>query len=494
MKSTEPLFATSLPTLPRRHIIQSNLKNSRIFRDEDDDELNSATIRTNDENNNDSDNNNALKATAQESFSSFRRADSTSRTLADISKKKYEVMERRRAGMLVIILFLCALTIHFTTSDNNNTDRDQFINNANNSPHETSSAVILSNGNNNNIHDHNYKIWSRSKQTNDEEVKGVETTNQDIEEEEEQPGLEYLYAVKNMRNINDGMDRNDIPFFWHIPRCAGSTIKAIMGECLGLILACEVGVRDGHEDDPSLDIINYKGARYMNVDTSSLEGINRARDKKLVGSNVARPQAIVSSYLLPISQEIYDHSHKGRAFTLLRHPIERAVSMYYFNHQIGNLANEISLEDYAKGQGIENNWMVRYLTGKLEDELPSDALFEAKNNLKKKFLIGFVDDLNESIQRFLKYNDWAYHEYDMTKATQQEQCVNMLAEVGANKNMAGYVLPKRGSQLYSWISWQTSYDIKLYEYAKELFDTQTKLWGTKERKKADKKKKRLGGS
>ena len=69
----------------------------------------------------------------------------------------------------------------------------------------------------------------------------------------------------------------------------------------------------------------------------------------------------------------------------------------------------------------------------------------------------------------------------------------MLIEVGSNRNMAGYELPKKGSQAYSLITWQTQFDIKLYEYAKEIFDSQTKAWGTKERKKADKKKKKLGG-
>ena len=45
-------------------------------------------------------------------------------------------------------------------------------------------------------------------------------------------------------------------------------------------------------------------------------------------------------------------------------------------------------------------------------------------------------------------------------------------------------------------SWQTQFDMKLYTYAKEIFEHQTKEWGTKERKKIlkkEKKKAKKGG-
>lgn len=387
------------------------------------------------------------------------------------------MQEKRRAATLLFVLFSFAVSLHVISGD--------YYFNGSAKKSSTTSNIPL-----------------RMKGKNMEALPGSPVSaaqEEDVKEEGEEeikalPASiveDYLNSVNNIRDFNSEFTKDDISFYWHIPRSAGSTLKGIIGECFGLVSACEVGVRDGHGSDTELAIVEQGNVRYVNVDTSNIEGINRARDMGLVTSTVARPEVIVSSYLLNTAQDIYDEEHKGRAFTLLRHPIERAVSMYHFSLQAG-LIPEVTLEEYAKGQGIENNWLVRYLTGKMEGELPRESLEQAKTILKRKFLIGFVDDLNESVQRFIKYNNWAFDEDDVS-SNRQEQCINMLIEVGSNRNMAGYDLPKKGSQAFSLISWQTQFDIKLYEYAKEIFDSQTKAWGTKERKKADKKKKKLGG-
>ena len=38
----------------------------------------------------------------------------------------------------------------------------------------------------------------------------------------------------------------DVPVFWHVPKAGGSTIKDIVGDCHGKVLANENGVLDGH--------------------------------------------------------------------------------------------------------------------------------------------------------------------------------------------------------------------------------------------------------
>ena len=80
---------------------------------------------------------------------------------------------------------------------------------------------------------------------------------------------------------------------------------------------------------------------------------------------------------------------------------------------------------------------------------------------------------------------------DSTVAERQFECVNGLLSEGINVNPP-YEIPKKGSQEWALISHQTQYDIKLYEFAQELFDEQTKKYGSKEWKKADKKKKGSG--
>ena len=455
----QPLFATSIPTLPRRQIIQPNLKNSRMFQDADD----QINIRRKQ--------NNKESTTHQEDY---RHGKTTSQSFVDITQRKFQIVERRRAFFLFIIFF----GILYMMSPGNDIEDNPYATTV--KPHSLITSLFSLKKKKQDMIELDYNKEMNKKMAFREE-----------KEEEEQPGLEHLYAVRNIRNMNEDLNKNDIPFYWHVPRCAGQTLKAILGECLDLVSACEVGVRDGHDQDVTLDIVGYKGARYVNVDTSTLEGIERARDMSLVNSAFVHPDVIMSNFILPISQEIYNKEHKARAFALLRHPIDRAVSMYHFGQKSGIIPKEITITEYAQGQGIENNHMVRYITNKLQGDLPPDALFEAKIILKKKFLIGFVDDLHESITRFINYNKWSYDGYDSKKAHQQEQCVNMLVDVGTNRNKDEYEVPKKGSHIYSLIAWQNSHDVKLYEYAKELFNVQTKLWGSKERKKADKKKKRL---
>jgi hypothetical protein len=40
----------------------------------------------------------------------------------------------------------------------------------------------------------------------------------------------------------------DLPVFWHVPKCGGSTLIAIH-RCFGMVLANQVGILDGHEQD-----------------------------------------------------------------------------------------------------------------------------------------------------------------------------------------------------------------------------------------------------
>lgn len=127
----------------------------------------------------------------------------------------------------------------------------------------------------------------------------------------------------------------------------------------------------------------------------------------------------------------------------------------------------------------------------MEGEITKEHLEEAKEILRRKFLVGFLDDGEETIHRIMKYFDWSFDE-DETKRMQQEDCIKDLLKEKTNINDVEYEIPKRGSQANALIKWQTQFDIKLYEYAKELFDQQTKMFGSKGRKKLLRKKKKEG--
>lgn len=73
----------------------------------------------------------------------------------------------------------------------------------------------------------------------------------------------------------------------------------------------------------------------------------------------------------------------GKCFTLLRHPVDRAVSQYHFyQKEDGANANNkqywgMTIDEFAEAVP-ENNWMVRFLTGKRSGTLSWHDLEAAK--------------------------------------------------------------------------------------------------------------------
>ena len=75
---------------------------------------------------------------------------------------------------------------------------------------------------------------------------------------------------------------------------------------------------------------------------------------------------------------LFDLYHQGRAFVILRDPIERVASMYYHRAKtLANLDGAITIEDYSRGNGIENNWMCRFLINCTSGELTKEDLDRA---------------------------------------------------------------------------------------------------------------------
>lgn len=104
--------------------------------------------------------------------------------------------------------------------------------------------------------------------------------------------------------------------------------------------------------------------------------------------------------------------------------------------------------------------MTRFLTNQLaKGELVEEDLELAKHILKRKFLIGLLEEKAESFKRFQKYFGW--------KAP-DESCIEKKIEwTWPMKHRHSPV--KNGSEAWNLIHAQNIYDMKLYEYAKELF-------------------------
>ena len=80
----------------------------------------------------------------------------------------------------------------------------------------------------------------------------------------------------------------------------------------------------------------------------------------------------------------------------------------------------------------------------MEGEIVKENLEQAKEIISRKFLIGFLDDGEETVYRLMKYFDLSFSD-DKTKKMEKEDCIKYLLKDGTNPNTVSYEMPKKGS-------------------------------------------------
>merc|ERR1739836_154868 len=123
------------------------------------------------------------------------------------------------------------------------------------------------------------------------------------------------------------------------------------------------------------EVFEEDGCKYVNVNTETSSGIKRAKELNLVNSGLA--YAVFSSRFNEISS-IFNTDRHARSFTILRHPVERAISEYYQEQARNPNLALISLERYLEDNPDdmtsavgEDNYIVRSLVNKPEAVLTS---------------------------------------------------------------------------------------------------------------------------
>ena len=201
---------------------------------------------------------------------------------------------------------------------------------------------------------------------------------------------------------------------------------------------------------------------------TSKSGIQRAIDLKLVESRLAD---IVLTPLINEASSIFDSpKNQGKCFTLMRHPILRAISVFYFlqklskeNPSLNDFAS-MTIEEYASSTKVENNWMVRQLNQKASGGiLNDDDLQRAKQFLTTKCLVGLTSDFNESVTRFETFFRWTHVNQEETRACQEEI-------VRKHTSGSEHERFEEDSQVWKLLLEQNRFDMALYEYAVKLFN------------------------
>ena len=283
---------------------------------------------------------------------------------------------------------------------------------------------------------------------------------------------------QSLANVDSGPFQRgiDVPFYWHVPRSGGGTVNDILGSCLHLTLAADAGGSEGESGVEMLKVLHFAHeVNYVNVDTSTLKGIQRAQDLNLVPSGLAD---VVISPLLHDGTTLFTPTRKGRLFTIFRNPIERAASLFYFIQDTQwkqpNSGNEqfasMTIEQFYEAGFAENNWMTRFLTNELtKGELTEEDLHIAKEVLRQKSLIGLLEEKGETFDRFQKYFGWR------PKNGAEEECLAKKLE-WAWPMKHRHPPVEKDSNAYILIRAQNLFDLQLYEYATELFKQQEQLF------------------
>ncbi|KAL7542548.1 hypothetical protein ACHAWF_007201 [Thalassiosira exigua] len=309
------------------------------------------------------------------------------------------------------------------------------------------------------------------------------------------------WAQHHLVDVQDKPDPStETALFWHIPKSGGTTAKRLY-ECLGQILANRLGAdpRFGHDKDEEIVVFQpFESApemRFVNVDTTTKQGILRAAKLGLVASRKA--DMIFTSDVNFASEHLFDPSHKGRIFALFRNPVDRSVSKFYYlqtatwERTYRSEWAGMPIMEWATKHNQDENFMVKKIAGKkLADTVDIGDLVMAKEIIRKRFVVGLMNDMEESIRRFsimLGVNDkdergqkcmqQYFSSGDKEQAKANDGVSDEAKKNAANDNMNSNPHPKvlEGSPEYALLAERNSLDMILFNYITLLYEEQKKM-------------------
>ncbi|KAL7552594.1 hypothetical protein ACHAWF_016420 [Thalassiosira exigua] len=220
-------------------------------------------------------------------------------------------------------------------------------------------------------------------------------------------------------------------------------------------------------------VISEDGRRYVNVDVTTPDGILHASELGFASSDLA--DVLFTPLLLESAQSLVTSSgRRGRAFALFRHPVERVVSIFHYLQRAtweptyDPRYASWTVDEYANSPECESNWMVRSLIDKMTGPLSPDDVLVAKDVLRRKCLVGLLDRMEESVVRFHRY--FGFGDEEALRCARDRF-------VGKGSGSNSHTHPKldRRSETWAILERKNSLDLRLYEYAQQLFVEQGEL-------------------
>jgi len=291
----------------------------------------------------------------------------------------------------------------------------------------------------------------------------------------------HLMAANIPPDSSQLINKLEVPILWKIPN-SGSTMESILSECLKLTFASDVlfQLMPLLPTEPEeLQLFTVDGVEYVNVDLSEREGIKHAAGLGLAQSGLA--DVISSKYINYAVITLFENSdQKGRLFTMLRHPVDRTIMSY--TRFIDNTSDELkdmTLQQYVESPYVESNWLTHILTkeGDPKAALVEEDLRIAKEVLRRKYIVGLYEEMENSFELFKGFFGWESSETDIAI----KQCSDKYINASLKKTHAMYKRLEstfdiaQDSDIYQAIVDRNQFDLRLFWYAVDLHNAQYSL-------------------
>ncbi|KAL3807491.1 hypothetical protein ACHAXA_003982 [Cyclostephanos tholiformis] len=297
--------------------------------------------------------------------------------------------------------------------------------------------------------------------------------------------IDYL---SHLSNVSVPYDKYvETPYFWDVHFSGESIAERVFAVCHDLVQASEFGLRQHDYNEDRLETFVLDDARYVNVDTTTDEGIERASRLGLAQSRLA--DVVISPHFRDVSSRVFSSRHPGRMFALFRHPVDRAVSMYYYlskaswDPMYNPALSKMTIKEYANSGYIENNWVTRFLVNKKGGKLGKEDMALAKHIINSRCLVGLYEDIDVSLARFVRYFGWGMPT-NSTVVRSAADVVKCRSEIVArgDRHVAGkyadgdhrdvMTAVRPGTLAWNAIVRMNMFDMELYEYVKRAYQAQ----------------------
>ena len=260
--------------------------------------------------------------------------------------------------------------------------------------------------------------------------------------------LFYPYTLFRDVVLDQPVDVNDVPFFWHAHVSDEIPVKKVLKTCYGADLV-ELNTEEDVEKAKELKLVSSLVTQER-VGPGSLK-------EKLYNGQRKQPIIITSPHIREVA-ELFTQENMGRMLSFYRHPID------YDLHP--NLKTKLPPD-------AVNNFMTRLLSDVHRGELGFKELGIAKQVIRQCTLSGTRDLMSESILRFGQYFGWVPTGGEGTKLSEEtdnaiaKSCIDDILQSYPGERYADHNSPE----------WQAFYkankmDCQLYELARSTWRAQ----------------------